>query len=143
MRTVVPDRASGRLPVPITEFDSSYRPDNPVHDTAFNAAYLAPVPAAGGEVADHLVTRGDDGRASVLARCEPGRPRSARPRELDVLREAAEPARSHRSLPVAGGRVDADLMLGRHEVTLVEPTPVVDETPPWWDDGRLLGQEVQ
>ncbi|MGI5289950.1 hypothetical protein ACQEVF_42325 [Nonomuraea polychroma] len=75
--------------------------------------------------------------------CELGRPRSPRPRELDVLREAAEPVRSHRSLPVAGGRVDVDLTLGRHEVTLVELTPVVDEPPPWWDDRRLLGQEVQ
>jgi hypothetical protein len=32
--------------------------------------------------------------------------------------------------------------LGRHEVTLVELTPVVDERPPWSDDRRLLGQEV-
>ncbi|TDB77185.1 hypothetical protein [Micromonospora sp. KC723] len=30
--------------------------------------------------------------------------------------------------------------LARHEVTLVELTPVVDETPPWWDEGRLLGR---
>ena len=34
------------LPVHITEFNSSYRPDNPIHDTAFHAAYLAPVLAA-------------------------------------------------------------------------------------------------
>lgn len=43
------------------------------------------------------------------------------------------------SLPVLGGRVDLDLTLARHEVTLVDITPVVDETPPWWDDRRLLG----
>ncbi|MEV4116213.1 hypothetical protein [Nonomuraea sp. NPDC049695] len=230
------------LPVHITEFNSSYRPDNPVHDTAFHAAYLAPVLAAGGELADsfsywtfsdmfeeqgvptsifhggfgllthrqikkptyhlyafmarmgdqllargddHLVTRDSTGRVTVLAWapvdvtgapavdghtvrlsvpvgdvvsafelrssvseekgnawaawCEMGRPRSPRPREIDVLREAAEPVRSHRSLPVAGGYADLDLTLGRHEVTLVELTPVVDETPPWWDDRRLLG----
>lgn len=36
----------------ITEFNSSYRPDNPVHDTAFHAAYLAPVLAHGGDLAD-------------------------------------------------------------------------------------------
>src|SRR5699024_2471482 len=36
------------LPVHITEFSSSYRPDNPVHDTAYQAAYLAPVLAGGG-----------------------------------------------------------------------------------------------
>jgi xylan 1,4-beta-xylosidase len=40
------------LPVHITEFNTSYRPDNPTHDTAYNAAYLAPVLAGGGELAD-------------------------------------------------------------------------------------------
>ncbi|MBU4336631.1 MAG: xylan 1,4-beta-xylosidase [Actinobacteria bacterium] len=40
------------LPVHITEFNTSYRPDNPIHDTAYNAAYLAPVIAGGGELAD-------------------------------------------------------------------------------------------
>lgn len=36
-------------PLHVTEFNTSYRPDNPVHDTAYNAAYLAPVLASGGE----------------------------------------------------------------------------------------------
>lgn len=40
------------VPVHITEFNSSYRPDNPIHDTAFHAAYLAPVLAEGGEFVD-------------------------------------------------------------------------------------------
>jgi hypothetical protein len=40
------------LPVHISEFNTSYRPDNPVHDTAYNAAYLAPVLAAGGDLVD-------------------------------------------------------------------------------------------
>ena len=40
------------LPVHVTEFNSSYRPDNPVHDTAWHAAYLAPVLAAGGDLVD-------------------------------------------------------------------------------------------
>lgn len=40
------------LPVHITEFNTSYRPDNPIHDTAYNAAYLAPVLAGGGDHAD-------------------------------------------------------------------------------------------
>ncbi|MEV4754209.1 xylan 1,4-beta-xylosidase [Micromonospora sp. NPDC049559] len=237
--------ALAELPVHITEFNSSYRPDNPIHDTAFHAAYLAPVVAAGGDLvdsfsywtfsdmfeeqgvptslfhggfgllthrqikkptyhlyafmarmgpevlargADHLVTRDGTGRVTVLAWapvdvtgrepvperhplalsiplpgaaatsafmlrssvseeagnawaawCEMGRPRSPRPRQLDALREAAEPARTHRSLPVADGRVELDLTLARHEVTLVEITAVVDETPPWWDERRLLG----
>ncbi|WP_328917453.1 MULTISPECIES: GH39 family glycosyl hydrolase [unclassified Streptomyces] len=232
------------LPVHITEFNSSYRPDNPLHDTALHAAYLAPVVAGGGQLVDsfsywtfsdmfeetgiptalfhggfgllthrqikkptyhlyafmarmgelllsrgpdHLVTRHPDGRVTVLAWapvdvtgrdpvdahtvrlsvpvtapgtssvyaqrssvgeeagnawaawCEMGRPRSPGARQLDALREAAEPARTHRALPVDAGRVDCDLTLGRHEVTLLELTPVTDETPPWWDDRRLLG----
>jgi xylan 1,4-beta-xylosidase len=233
------------LPVHITEFNSSYRPDNPIHDTAFNAAYLAPVLAAGGDLVDsfsywtfsdmfeevgvptalfhggfgllthrqikkptfhlyafmarmgdrllargtnHLVTADATGRVTVLAWApvdhtgespspeghtvqlsipigtpaassafllrssvddergnawaawrEMGRPRSPRPRQLDMLREAAEPSRSHRNLPIVGGRVDIDLTLARHEVTLVEITAVADETPPWVDDSRLLG----
>ncbi|MFC6091843.1 GH39 family glycosyl hydrolase [Saccharothrix lopnurensis] len=40
------------LPVHITEFNTSYRPDNPIHDTAYNAAYLAPVVAGGTELVD-------------------------------------------------------------------------------------------
>jgi xylan 1,4-beta-xylosidase len=40
------------LPVHITEFNTSYRPENPIHDTAYNAAYLAPVLAGGGDLAD-------------------------------------------------------------------------------------------
>ncbi|MGN9912144.1 GH39 family glycosyl hydrolase [Phytohabitans sp. LJ34] len=68
-----------------------------------------------------------------------GRPRSPDRRQLDALRELAEPARRHQALPIVGGRVDLDLTLDRHEVTLVEITAVTDETPPWWDDDRLLG----
>ncbi|MBQ1067067.1 xylan 1,4-beta-xylosidase [Micromonospora sp. D75] len=78
----------------------------------------------------------DAGNAFAAWR-EMGSPHSPRPRQLDALREAAEPARTHRAVPVAGGRADLDLVLARHEVTLAELTPVVDETPPWWDD-RLL-----
>jgi xylan 1,4-beta-xylosidase len=68
-----------------------------------------------------------------------GRPASPSPRQLDALREAAEPARTHRSLPIDAGRVDLALTLDRHEVTLVELSAVTDETPPWWDERRLLG----
>jgi xylan 1,4-beta-xylosidase len=230
------------LPVHITEFNSSYCPNNPIHDTAFHAAYLAPVLAHGGDFADsfsywtfsdvfeeagvptalfhggfgllthrqvrkptyhlyafmarmgpdllargddHLVTRHPDGRVTVLAWApvDPtgetpgpdrhvlrlslpvaarevfvrrstvdeehgnaytawrhmGSPRSPKPGQLDVLHDAAEPARSHRRLPAPEGRAELDLSLARHEITLVELAPVVDETPPWWDERRLLG----
>ncbi|GAA4429006.1 cellulase family glycosylhydrolase [Georgenia halophila] len=236
------------LPVHITEFNSSYRPDNPVHDTAYNAAYLAPVLAAGGDLVDsfsywtfsdtfeeegvptalfhggfgmlahgqikkptyhlyafmarmgsqvlargedHLVTRDDAGRVTVLAwqpvggtddPVEPeshrirlsvpvgtgggsdgaafvlrssvnetegnswaawremGRPRFPGRRQLDALSEAAEPVRRHFSIPVAGGRADLELTLGRHEVTLLEIDAVQDQTPEWLDDARILGR---
>ncbi|MER6556478.1 xylan 1,4-beta-xylosidase [Streptomyces sp. NPDC001027] len=281
------------LPVHITEFNSSYRPDNLIHDTAFHAAYLAPVLAHGGDLADsfsywtfsdmfeetgvptglfhggfgllthrqvrkptyhlyafmartgpellargddHLITRHPDGRVMVLAWApvdptgetagpdrhelrlslpvtarnssgapgivgaggadgtggagtarqdretrrngvrrvldgdrDPtagnaqevfvrrssvdeehgnayttwrhmGSPRSPKPAQLDILHQASEPGRSHRRLPVRQGRAELSLVLARHEITLVELTPVVDETPPWWDERRLLGQ---
>ncbi|SDT26401.1 GH39 family glycosyl hydrolase [Actinoplanes derwentensis] len=230
------------LPVHITEFNSSYRPDNPIHDTAFHAAYLAPVVAFGGDFADsfaywtfcdmfeeegvptalfhggfgllthrqikkptfhlyaflarmgdrplsraddHLATTDSTGRVTVLAWApvdhvdmrrspqrhtirlslpvsgpevfllrssvddergnawtawrEMGQPVSPLPRQLDMLRECAEPARSHARLPVMNGQVTLDVPLARHEVTLLEITPVVSEVPPWWDESRLLG----
>ncbi|GAA4835524.1 cellulase family glycosylhydrolase [Luteimicrobium xylanilyticum] len=240
-------------PAHVTEFNSSYRPDNPVHDTAFNAAYLAPVLTGGGDLVDsfsywtfcdvfeedgiptsifhggfgmlthrqvkkptyhlyafmarmgsdvlargedHLVTRdaasgrltalvwqpvgGTDDPAAAeshtvhlsvpVAAVAPGapapatayahrsdvdvdsgnaftawrhlgRPASPTLRQLDLLHEAAEPVRSYRALPVTDGRVDLILTLGRHGVTLVELDPVVDETPAWLDDARIVGQE--
>jgi len=234
------DTSLAGLPVHITEFNSSYRADNPVHDTALNAAYLAPVLAAGGDLVesfsywtfsdmfeeigvptalfhggfgllthrqlrkptfhlyaflarmgdevlargnDHLVTRDGPGRITVLAWAPVdvtgrervaghrvrlslpfestvfmlrssvseemgnawaawgalGRPSSPTPRQLSALRDASEPVRRHARLPVHNGRVELDLVLDAHEVTLVELTAVVDETPPWWDDDRLLG----
>ena len=235
-RELLRDTSLAELPVHITEFNSSYRPDNPIHDTAYHAAYLAPVLAAGGDLVDsfsywtfsdmfeevgiptalfhggfgllthrqikkptyhlyafmarmgdevlargtdHLVTRDAAGRVTVLAWApvetsshavrlsipvaapaafmlrstvsdesgnawrawsEMGCPSSPNHRQLDALREAAEPLRRHANLPVEGGRVSLTLTLDRNEVTLVELTPVIDETPPWWDERRLLGQ---
>ncbi|HEX5404419.1 MAG TPA: xylan 1,4-beta-xylosidase [Pseudonocardiaceae bacterium] len=74
---------------------------------------------------------------------ELGRPESPRPRELDALREAAQPLRRHASLPVNAGRVALTLTLDRHEVTLAEITAVTDRTPPWWDGRRLLGRDPE
>ncbi|GAB4084639.1 cellulase family glycosylhydrolase [Myceligenerans cantabricum] len=273
------------LPLHVTEFNSSYRPDNPVHDTAYNAAYLAPVLASGGDLVDSLsywtfcdvfeeagvptsifhggfgmlthrqikkptyhlyaflarmgrgiLARGDDhlvtrdaasGRVTVLAwqpvggtdePAEPerhelrlsvpvtdaggeassdrstgpvlrafvlrhdvdtergnawhawrelGRPASPTHRQLDLLREAAEPVRTASSYPVrpgtdaaaragggapggpvagglaaagTAGRIDLDLTIGRHGITLLEIDPVRDETPAWVDDDRVLGR---
>jgi xylan 1,4-beta-xylosidase len=71
---------------------------------------------------------------------EMGRPASPTSRQLDALREAAEPARTHRRLPVMDGQVEIDVTLAKHEVTLLEISPVRDETPPWWDERRLLGR---
>jgi len=81
----------------------------------------------------------EDAGNAWRAWCEMGQPASPRPRQLDALREAAEPARSHQSRPILAGRVELDLTLTRHEVTLLELTAVTDETPPWWNEARLLG----
>ncbi|MFJ1733733.1 xylan 1,4-beta-xylosidase [Streptomyces sp. NPDC088254] len=70
-----------------------------------------------------------------------GSPRSPRPHQLDVLHEAAEPARVHLRLPVEDGRIALDLTLTRHEITLVEISPVEEEAPPWSDERRLLGRD--
>ncbi|MET7928369.1 xylan 1,4-beta-xylosidase [Streptomyces sp. NPDC005349] len=68
-----------------------------------------------------------------------GSPRSPRPLQLDMLHDAAEPGRTHLRLPIEEFRVDVDLTLERHEVTLVELSPVIEESPAWWDEGRILG----
>ncbi len=41
-----------RLPFHITEYNTSYSPVNPVHDTVLNAAYLARILSEGGDFAD-------------------------------------------------------------------------------------------
>ncbi|WP_406109998.1 xylan 1,4-beta-xylosidase [Streptomyces sp. NBC_01003] len=68
-----------------------------------------------------------------------GSPRSPRPHQLDMLHDAAEPGRCHLRLPIEEFRADVDLTLERHEVTLVELSPVIEESPDWWDEGRILG----
>lgn len=70
-----------------------------------------------------------------------GRPAHPSERQVETLRALAEPLRRHASLPVVDGRADLDLVLGRHGVTFVELTPVVDETPGWLDDRRIVGQD--
>jgi xylan 1,4-beta-xylosidase len=82
----------------------------------------------------------DDAGNAFTAWQQLGRPASPTARQLDALREAAEPVRSHRALAVADGRVDLRLTLARHEVTLVELDAVQDETPAWVDDSRILGR---
>lgn len=98
------------------------------------------VPVGGSSVYLHRSSVGEEAGNAWAAWCEMGRPCSPGPRQLAALREAAEPVRGHRSLPVSGGRVECDVTLGRHGVTLLELTAVTDETPQWWDDGLLLGR---
>ena len=69
-----------------------------------------------------------------------GSPRSPGRHRLDVLHEAAEPVRQHLRLPVEDDRTVLDLTLTRHEITLVEVSPLAEETPEWWDERRLLGR---
>jgi len=70
---------------------------------------------------------------------EMGRPGAPSSRHLDVLHACAEPQLRHQHLDVAEGRVELDINLSRHEVTLLEVLPVQDETPTWTDDTRILG----
>ena len=58
---------------------------------------------------------------------------------LDVLRALERPAVEHGRLTVAGGRVELDLPLARHEVTFVELMPVRDTHHEGLDDRRILG----
>jgi xylan 1,4-beta-xylosidase len=127
--------ATGRVTVlawaPVDHLDMRRSPDR--HELRLS------VPVAGA-AAFVLRSSVDEERGNAWAAWrEMGRPRSPRPRQLDWLREAAEPARSHYRLPVADRRADLRIDLSRHEVTLLEITAVADETPPWWDDSRLLG----
>lgn len=227
-RSAYPD-----LPVHITEFNSSYTSINPVHDAAFNAAYLAKVLSQGGDLAEsfsywtfcdvfeeeniptalfhggfgllthhqikkptyhlyeffaHLtgellfrddhqhVVRRDDGSLALLAwnpRYDDdvsdggipesrtisvsvpvgereifvmrrrvneevgnswtawqrmGRPRFPSRQQIAVLRECAAPAVSTAVCQPVGGRVELDLTLSRNEITLIELTPIRDET---------------
>ncbi|WFE23778.1 xylan 1,4-beta-xylosidase [Solwaraspora sp. WMMD937] len=135
---VTRDDDTGRVTVlawaPVDVTDVTATPDRHV------VSLSVPVTAPAGSAFLLRSSVSDDAGNAWRAWCELGRPRSPRPAQLDALRTAAEPARSHRALPVVDGRVDVDLTLARHEVTLVEITPVVDETPPWSDDRRLLGQ---
>nr|AIA84462.1 CAZy families GH39 protein [uncultured Cellulomonas sp.] len=48
---------------------------------------------------------------------------------------------SHDVVQGADGRVDLDLVLGRHEVTFVELTPVTTTHHEGLDDRRLLGAD--
>ncbi|MEU6177251.1 hypothetical protein [Streptomyces coeruleorubidus] len=53
-----------------------------------------------------------------------------------------EPPPTHRRRTADAAPVDLPLTLSRHEITLVELTPVADEPPPWWDEWRLPGGEA-
>jgi xylan 1,4-beta-xylosidase len=57
-----------------------------------------------------------------------GRPRFPSPEQLAVLRECSAPAVSTAVSEPTGGRVELELTLAHNEITLVELTPIRDET---------------
>ena len=64
--------------------------------------------------------------------------------QLDLMHDAAVPGLSHGTLAVgAGGRVQLDLDLSRHEVTLIELLPCSADEHPGLDDAWLLGHGSQ
>src|SRR5690606_17237454 len=113
--------------------------DDPVEPERHELRLSVPVPGSRTVYAHRSVVNDTEGNAWAALR-DIGRPASPPPRHLAALDEAAEPARSHRSLEAVDGRVALDLTLGRHEVTHVELDAVHDETPPWLDDSRILGR---
>jgi xylan 1,4-beta-xylosidase len=52
VREMIKASPFSELPFHITEYNSSYHPQNPVHDTTFNAAYLARILSEGGDYVD-------------------------------------------------------------------------------------------
>lgn len=229
------------LPKHVTEFNTSYRPDNPIHDTAYNAAYLAPTLVAGGDHVDsfsywtlsdifeevgiptslyhggfgllthglipkptyhlyafmarmkpwilsrgedHVVTVDEQGRLAVLA-WQPvqgsdhtvpekhhlhlsvpvrdgdyylqrsrtnevvgngraawqamGAPDYPDHRQVELIRECAEPSRTFDRVGAQEGHLELRLVLDQHEVSLIELDPVTTHPADWIDDERLLG----
>ena len=65
---------------------------------------------------------------------------------VEVLRELTQRGADVRVAMTRGAReFIAPLTfatLSRHEVSLIELTPVVDQTPTWWDEDRILGRSV-
>jgi xylan 1,4-beta-xylosidase len=68
-----------------------------------------------------------------------GRPRFPTREQIAVLKECSAPAVSTSVLHPAGGRVDIELTLARNEITLVELTPIREESQgyPGLDDARV------
>jgi xylan 1,4-beta-xylosidase len=52
VRDMIRSSAYPELPFHITEYNTSYNPTNPVHDTVLNAAYLARILSEGGDFVD-------------------------------------------------------------------------------------------
>jgi len=70
-----------------------------------------------------------------------GRPRFPSREQLAVLRECSVPAVSTAVSEPTGGRVELELTLARNEITLVELTPIRDETPGYLGlDDRLVAR---
>ena len=88
------------VPAPVDVADVTAAPDRHTVDLS------VPATAPAGSVFLLRSSVSDDAGNAWRAWCELGRPRSPRPAQLDALRTAAEPARTHRALPVVDGRVD-------------------------------------
>lgn len=228
VRKMIDESPFPELPFHITEYNTSYNPTNPVHDTALNAAYLARILSEGGDEVDSfsywtfsdvfeesdvpksqfhggfglvalnsilkptfhlfsffhalgeemlyrdeqvLVTRREDGTLALVAWnlvMEPGegfetelllqlpiagdaafvkrqtvdeqhgnawntwrqlgRPRFPKPREAATFRQAAQPLLRTARHAIVDGELALQLTLTKNEITLVEISPIRDET---------------
>ncbi|MFC1735578.1 glycosyl hydrolase [Candidatus Hydrogenedentota bacterium] len=239
---IVASAFSDNMPLHITEYNTSYSPLCPIHDSTFNAAYLARTLSEGGDFADsfsywtfsdvfaeadvpkaqfhggfglvamngirkptfHLfsffsclggemlyrdenviVTRHEDGTVALIAWndvmeagqgfekdfdlripvsfpevCvkqqvvdeengnpwrvwkEMGRPRYPDAGEIDTLHHAAVPALNFKRMTPENGFLKLKLKLGKNAFTLVELSPLEDETSTYvgLDDSKIPGQ---
>jgi xylan 1,4-beta-xylosidase len=116
-----------------------YDDDGPGDGAAAVRTVTVSLPVAGSDVFAQRRTVNEDVGNSWTAWKRLGRPRFPTREQIAVLKECSAPAVSTSVLHPAGGRVDIELTLARNEITLVELTPIREESQgyPGLDDARV------
>ena len=130
--------------VALLAWNCVYDDDGPGEDdgpdgAAAGRTITVSLPVAGGDVFAHRRTVNEDVGNSWTAWKRLGRPRFPTREQIAVLKECSAPAVITSVLHPAGGRVDMELTLARNEITLVELTPIREESQgyPGLDDTRV------
>ena len=132
------------------------RDDGSVALLAWNCAYDDEMPDGGTSASRTIAVSVPVGEANVFVkRCRVneevgnswtvwqrmGRPRFPTREQVAVLRECSAPAVSTAVREPVDGRVELELTLSRNEITLVELTPIRDESPSYAGlDDRLVAR---